>query len=82
MDRKDTHVIIHFDGRQWGPAQYHRSEGAPLIRIRELLKGRWTRSSGHIERDGVAAFWNSNNGHRVLVMTEAEALKLTMGVAA
>lgn len=68
-----THVIMHFNGRDWLPAQLHKSEGPPFSRVRELLRGRWTRITGHIERDGAAAFWNANNGTRVLVMTEAVA---------
>lgn len=80
-DTRSTHVIVHFDGSSWGPAQYHRGEGPPLNRVRELLKGRWTRTSGHIERDGVAAFWNDGNNRRVLVMTESEAMKLVMEAA-
>lgn len=71
-----AHVIMHFNGSDWSPAQLHRGEGLPLNRVRELLKGRWTRSTGHIERDGAAAFWNAGNGHRVLVMTERAAMTL------
>ncbi len=66
-------VIVHYDGRTWLPAQLHRSDGPPLDRIRELLGGRWTRSTGSIQHEGVAAFWNSVNGRRVMVMTEAAA---------
>lgn len=72
----NEHVIMHFDGREWGPAQRHRSDGPPFNRVRELLKGRWTRSSGHVARDGAAAFWNDVNNRRVLVMTAATAQKL------
>ena len=69
----EAHVIVHFDGRQWMPAQLHRSDGPPLNRVRELLKGRWTKSSGHLVKDGASAFWNSNTGRRVIVMTAATA---------
>lgn len=72
----NEHVIMHFDGREWGPAQRHRSDGPPFNRVRELLRGRWTRSSGHVAQDGAAAFWNDANNRRVLVMTEAAALQL------
>lgn len=71
-----VHVIIHFDGSRWLPAQFHKSDGPPLDRVRTLLKGRWTKSSGHLERDGAAAFWNSGSGCRVLVMTESAAMQM------
>ena len=74
----DTHVIMHYDGREWRPAQLHRSDGPPFNRVRELLRGRWTRSSGHLVRDGASAFWNSNNGHRVLVLTREVAQRMLM----
>lgn len=80
-DTRDTHVIMHFDGREWSPAQYHRGEGPPFNRVRELLRGRWTRISGHLDRDGAAAFWNSNNGRRVLVMTEDAARRMVAEAA-
>jgi hypothetical protein len=75
----NEHVIMHFDGRAWGPAQKHRSDGPPFERVRELLQGRWTRSTGHIARDGAAAFWNAANGRRVLVMTAAAAQQVAHG---
>lgn len=71
-----THVIMHFNGNAWLPAQLYTSKGPPFDRVRELLRGRWTRNSGHIERDGAGAFWNSGNGNRVLVMTEDAARQI------
>lgn len=71
-----AHVIIGFDGRDWGPAQRLLSDGPPFEQVREFLCGRWTRSTGHITRDGVAAFWNETNGRRVLVMTAGTAQRL------
>ena len=70
----NIHVIIHFDGRDWAPAQFHK--GPPEDRVRTLLKGRWTKSTGDLKRDGAAAFWNATTGRRVLVITEATALNM------
>lgn len=77
----NTHVIMHFNGSDWLPAQLHKSKGPPFGLVRDLLKGRWTRITGHIERDGAAAFWNAANGNRVLVMTEATARQVAAGAS-
>ena len=73
----NTHIIIPFDGKSWLPAQLHKGKGPPLDRVRELRRGRWTRTSGRLRDDGVEAFWNSGTGCRVLVMPEAKAVEIS-----
>lgn len=56
----------------WGRDQV--VTGDPLVRVRTLLGGQWTRSVGALEDDGAAAFWNSRNGRKVFVLWLPEGL--------
>ena len=64
----EYHLITPYDPAKqaWEPTQVH--EGNPLPRVREILGGRWTRSSGMLKDDMAAAFWNAGNGRRVFVI--------------
>lgn len=72
----DAHVIMHFDGRQWMPAQIHRDDATLFDTVRSLLGGPWSRSHGNVRVDGARAFWCNSTGRRVLVMTQRAAMSL------
>jgi hypothetical protein len=70
------HLIMPYDPatRSWTKTLVH--EGNPLPRVREILGGRWTSSSGRLKEDMAAAFWNGGNGRKVFVMAMPAGLPL------
>ncbi len=69
-------IVTMFDPKRdtWTAGQV--VEGNPLRKVRDLLDGRWTKSSGYLDTDGAAAFWNSANGRKVFVMALPKGLPL------
>lgn len=68
-------IIRVFDPKKgvWSDDQVVEQQQT-LARVRELLGGRWTKSSGYLKEDGAAAFWNSANGRKVFVMATPRGL--------
>lgn len=63
-----THIFLAWDPSRGEWLEPRLLDGPPMARVRTLLKGGWTRSSGSLATDLAAAFWNDNNSRKVLVV--------------
>jgi hypothetical protein len=71
----DIHIVM-----EWCPRRSLWTEevvkGSPLKRVREMLGGRWSKSSGSLDDDMCAAFWNEQNGRKAMVLRMPRGLPL------
>ena len=75
-DVQDLHIVMEWCPRRsaWSDGEVVR--GPALRRVRELLGGRWSKSSGSLTEDMAAAFWNEQNGLKVRVLRMPRGLPL------